>query len=239
MNEVPDETVVLFVDGCMAGEALIAFEARLAKDPLLAERVATHRWIARQIATAHGAPPETAFDKSHIARLGLSDDNVFTISDGSRSLARRRMVWGTAIGSIAASLVVGIFVGQAMFTPGTAMITNTGGRPFASGVLADGLSKQLAGDAGAVRIGVSFRTQNGICRTFRTAQGVSGLGCREGRHWLVPVMTTNSVGPATTTEYRLAGGDVAPSVMTEVDRRIVGGPLTTSQEAQLRTTGWR
>lgn len=148
-------------------------------------------------------------------------------------------MWAASVGTIAASLVVGIFVGQAMFTPGTAMIADTGGRPTASGVLADGLSNQLAGEPGPVRIGVSFKTENGICRTFRTAQGVSGLGCREGTHWLVPVMATDGADPAATTEYRLAGGDVAPSVMAEVDRRIRGEPLTTSEEAQLKMTGWR
>lgn len=238
MNDVPDETVILFVDGCMDREALIAFEARLANDPVLAKRVEAHRWMAQQIVAAHG-PPEVAVDQSLIARLGLGDDNVIGILDCRRSVARGGIIWTARISAIAASLVLGIFVGQAMLRPGTAMIANIGGRPTASGDLAYGLSNQLTGESGSVRIGVSFKTGNGICRTFRTAQGVSGLGCREGTDWLVPVMATDGADHVAATEYRLASGDVAPSVMAEVDRRIHGEPLSVAEEARMKATGWR
>lgn len=242
MNGVPDETVIAYVDGHMGDEALAEFEARLAEDPVLARRVAAHRWMAHQIVTAYGSPPEATTDDQLIARLGLADteaENIVSMSSYRRASARTGVAWTARIGLIAASLVLGIFVGQTMLMPQGGIIDDLGGRPIASGALAAALSNQLAGEKGAVRIGITFRTHEGICRTFRTEQGISGLGCREGTKWRVPAMTTEEDGDNAATEYRLAGGDVAPTIMAEVDRRIKGEPLSLSDEVRLRASHWQ
>jgi hypothetical protein len=164
---------------------------RLANDAVLAERVAAHRWMARQIVAAYGPPPEAAVDECLVARFGLGDGdgNVVAIADSRRPAARRVMIWTARIGAITASLVIGILVGQAMFTPRTAMTADTGGRLMASGVLADRLSNQLAGELGPVHIGASFRTESGICRTFRTEPSVRS-SCR---YWLADSGLATSV----------------------------------------------
>lgn len=239
MKEVSDEAVIQFVDGRMAGEELAAFEARLAQDPALAERVSAHRWITRQIVAAYGLPPEVAFDQAYLARLGLTGDNVVPISGYRKVPAARVVSWSARIGALAASLVIGVMVGQSMLAPPSGIILDSSGQLAASGVLSDRLSDQLAGEQGPVRIGVSFRAKNAVCRTFHVQQGASGLGCRQGGRWIVPIVVTDDANQNGATEYALAGGDTAPSVMAEVDRRIMGEPLTAEQETKFRAAGWR
>ena len=238
MKEVTDEAVIQFVDGCMTGDELAAFEARLAIDASLAERVSAHRWMARQIVAAYGSSPETVIDESLLDRLGLREDNVFAFPGSQKFKTSRRAVWSVATGALAASLVIGVMVGQSLVAPPNGVILESHGKVLASGELAERLSNQLTGEQGPVRIGVSFRADNGVCRTFHVSQGASGLGCREGQRWTIPIMVTDNPNPNGPTEYSLAGGDIAPSVMAEVDRRIRGEPFTAEQERQLRNGGW-
>lgn len=239
MKQVTDEAVVQFVDGCMTGAELAEFEARLATDVTLAERVSAHRWIARQIVAAYGSPPEAAIDQSHLERFGLTEDNVYPLSAIRRLKASRAFSWSVAASALAASLVIGVMVGQSMLAQPNGVILEPNGTLTASGELSERLSNQLAGQQGPVLIGVSFRADKGICRTFHVPQGASGLGCREGGRWTVPIMVTDNPNANGPTEYSLASGDIAPSVMAEVDRRIKGEPFTAAQEQQLRETGWK
>ena len=239
MKEVTDEAVIQFVDGCMTCNELAAFEARLAIDASLAERVSAHRWMARQIVAAYGSQPEAVIDQSLLDWLGLHEDNVLPFT-GTRKLKFARAVnWSVGAGALAASLVIGVMVGQSLLAPPNGLILESHGKLLASGELAERLSNQLTGEQGPVRIGVSFRADNGVCRTFHVSQGASGLGCREGEHWTIPIMVTDDSNPNRPTEYSLAGGDIAPSVMAEVDRRIKGEPFNAEQERQLRNGGWK
>lgn len=239
MKQVTDEAVVQFVDGCMTGAELAEFEARLATDVTLAERVSAHRWMVRQIVAAYGSPPDEVVDGPLLDRLGLNEDNVLPFT-GIRKLKFARAVsWSVGTGALAASLVIGVMVGQSMLAPANGVILGSNGKLLASGELSERLSDQLTGEQGQVQIGVSFRAENGVCRTFRIPQGASGLGCREGERWTVPIMVTDYPNPNGPTEYSLASGDIAPSVMAEVDRRIKGEPFTGAQEQQLRETGWK
>ena len=238
MTEFTDEAVILFVDGGMTGAELAAFEARLASDASLAERVSAHRWMVRQIVAAYGSPPDEVVDGPLRNRLGLNEDNVFSFSAIRNLKASRAIGWSVAAGALAASLVIGVMVGQSMFAPANGIILGSNGKLVASGELSDRLSNQLIGEQGQVQIGVSFRAENGVCRTFHVQQGASGLGCREGEHWIVPIMVTDNPNPNGPTEYSLASGDIAPAVMAEVDRRIKGDPFTAAQEKQLQKSGW-
>lgn len=239
MKEFTDEAVILFVDGGMTGDELAAFEARLASDASLAERVSAHRWMVRQIVAAFGTPPEGVIDQPLLDRLSLSEGNVLPFKRIQKLKFARAVNWSVGAGALAASLVMGVMVGQSMRAPANGVILGSNGKLFASGELSDRLSNQLTGEQGPVQIGVSFRAENGVCRTFHAQQGASGLGCREGERWLVPIMVTDSPNPNGPTEYSLAGGGIAPSVMAEVDRRIKGEPFTATQEKQLQKNGWK
>lgn len=239
MREFADEAVILFVDGGMTGDELAAFEESLASDASLAERVSAHRWMVRQIVAAYGSPPDEVVDRPLLDRLGSNEGNVLPFT-GIRKLKFARAVsWSVGTGALAASLVIGVMVGQSMLAPANGVILGSGGKFFASGELSEQLSSQLTGEHGPVQIGVSFRTENGVCRTFHIQQGASGLGCREGERWIVPIMVANNSNPNGPTEYSLAGSDIAPFVMAEVDRRIKGEPLSAEQERQLRNINWK
>jgi hypothetical protein len=243
LNDISDETVIAFVDGRLHGAPLAAFEERLAQDEGLAARIAAHRWMARQIVAAYGPPPETEIDDTLLARLRLGngavqDEKVVALADYRRTTTARRRIWSISIGAIAASLAAGVMIGHGMLSSGAALISGHDGQLVADGALAAGLSDRLAGQPGPIRIGISFRTASGICRTFHTPQGASGLGCRAGGQWHVPIMVAGGDSVKGGADYRLAAGGESPSVMTEVDRRIRGEPLTPAEEARLRGNGW-
>lgn len=238
MSETSDFEVIAYVDGCLDDAARAAFEARLAADPQLAERVAAHRWMTRQIVSAFGPPPGEEIEPMLLAKLGLAEPNVVPIR--SRAMRPSRPLLALlASGALAASLVAGLFIGRWIdAAPAPLLRSGPAQQLLADGVLAEGLSGNLAGQAAQVRIGMSFRTAQGICRTFSTASGMSGLGCRHGGNWTVPIVT--SAAPANGGgDYRLAAGEVAPAVMAEVDRRILGDPLGTAEEQRLRKAGWK
>lgn len=241
MTEIPDEDVIAFVDGQLDGDALFAFQALLANEPALAERVAAHRWMARQVTAAYGPPPHDKEDDGLIARLGLSHKPVRALPDVHPFTSRRTRIRIAAVTALAASIALAIIAGPTALSSTSTLVRAPDGQPIASGMLAASLSNQLAGEPGKVRIGLSFRTDKGICRTFRSDRGVSGIGCREGDHWLVPMMMTENpqTGPASSTAYRLASGDFSPAVMAEVDRRIRGEPLSPAEESRLRRRDWR
>ncbi|MCW6536982.1 anti-sigma factor family protein [Sphingomonas lycopersici] len=236
MTKISEEKVVAFVDDRLSREDRIAFEARLADDPALAARVASHRWIAQQIVAAYGTPPGDEVPAPLLDRLGLAaTDNVIAMQDRRR----RWLVPAALAGALAASLTLGIGLGRSVFGPDALVHGDRSNQLTAGAVLADGLSNNLAGQqSGPVRIGISFRTAQGICRTFSIADGPSGLGCRQGSAWTVPVVVAPEAPVGPLQEYQLAAGSIAPSVMAEVDRRITGEPLSPSEERQLRAKGW-
>jgi hypothetical protein len=238
LTDVPDETVIAFVDGRLAGEALSAFKASLANDPALADRVSAHRWMTQQIIAAYGSPPDLIADETLAARFGLLDDNVVPIPRRQAFAVRRPVAWASSIGLIAASVIGGMLLGPVISAPESGLFVEKGGQLIAAGPLAAGLSGQMSGQPGPIHIGLSFRTRDGICRTFRSAGNASGIGCRDGANWRVPMMVADGPGPDADTEYRLAAGDVPPSVMAEVDRMIKGAPLSPADEARMKAIGW-
>ena len=176
-----------------------------------------------------------------IARLGLGHKPVRALPDIHPFTSRRVRVRVAGITALAASIALAIIAVHAARTSTSTLVRVPNGPPTASGMLAASLSNQLAGEPGRVSIGLSFRTQHGICRTFRSDHGVSGIGCRDGDRWLVPMMTSEDpqTSTGTSTAYRLASGDFPPAVMEEVDRRIKGEPLSAVDEEQQRQRGWR
>ncbi|MFX6119167.1 hypothetical protein ABTE85_23145, partial [Acinetobacter baumannii] len=68
---------------------------------------------------------------------------------------------------MAATLVVGVLIGSTTIGPPQTIVrVAANGEIAATGVLADELSKQPSGTAGPVSIGMTFKTDQGICRTF-------------------------------------------------------------------------
>jgi hypothetical protein len=148
------------------------------------------------------------------------------------------------LASIAASLVVGIIIGQAMLhNSGSTTVISRDGQLLASGVLAHALTTQLASaqtDQNPVQIGVSFKSKAGdYCRTFTLHESttLTGLACRQHDDWRVQVLAQTT--PAQSGgAYRQAASEIPKSIVQTVDDIIAGDPLDAHAEAAARDKSW-
>ena len=244
MNKFSDEDVVAFIDGQMDAQAKSAFAKQAKVEPALAQCVTAHQWMARQIVAAYGQPPTNALSKAQIAQLGLERDNIFKLKARMSSLPAASIpgTWtrlAAGITAIAASLAIGFVGARTSYTPDTDILTQRDSQVFATGKLAHALSSKASGEKGQIEISMTFRTVDGVCRSFEVKPRLSGIGCQDGGHWSIPVMAESRLNQSTGRDYQLASGDISPTVMAEVDRRIVGVPLTLEQEQKVLGSGGR
>jgi hypothetical protein len=152
----------------------------------------------------------------------------------------RRPAW-PQWGALAASLAVGVLagvLGSGWFGTGGDLVRTPDGELAASGRLAKALDRRLAqqGADGDLRIGMSFVSQaGGYCRTFALG-GSSGLACRAGAGWRIPVLAD---APGHSGEYRQAAGELPPAVLDAIDARIAGSTLDAVAERAAREAGWK
>lgn len=139
---------------------------------------------------------------------------------------------------LAAALVVGVLAGSVWMTAGDDggyVATDGSGRLVARGELAGALTQQLASDArpkARVRIGVSFAARGGgYCRSF-TAGASTGLACRDGDAWRIPVLR-EAPAPAA------SRATVPAAVLEVIDERIEGMTLDAAAERAARDRGWK
>jgi hypothetical protein len=233
---VDNDKLMAFADGELPPAERAEIEQALARDPALRERVAAHRRLRAHLAQAYdGAleepvpqhlrdilePPATAAPNAEIVQLA----------------ERRAAAWSMREwGAMAASLAAGLVLAFGVIGANPPMIAATSDGLAARGPLAVALERRLAAEeGGAVRIGVSFRAQDGAyCRTFDlTRNNVSGLACRGDEGWRVDMTAAHAAGG----EVRMAGA--APEILAAVEARIAGEPLDAAAEARARDAGWR
>lgn len=254
---VSDEELMAFVDGQLSGDEAARIEAAIAADPALAKRIEAERRL-RTVLRRHYDPiaeePVPASWTAMIAAAATQDEaekRLKVISLASFRAKRAEQAareaadagrprpfaqrWGTGI-AIAASLVLGLFVGSQVTSNGPVRERN--GALVASGTLATGLDAQLAsaGDEGAVRILTSFQRQGGdYCRVF-ASQGMSGIACKDKAGWVLE-RTINGAA-AQGSEYRQAGS-AEMELMTAAQDMAQGAPLDAEQEKAAKAKGWR
>ena len=233
---VTEEELMAYADGELTGADKARIEAALADAPDLRAAVEKHRALRGQLASAY-AP---VLDEPVPSRLvdavqsKAAADNVVSIG-----AARTRRQWSVREwGAMAASLMVGLLVGAQALRPEAGPIVATNGALEARGALARALDTQLAADAGAVRIGVTFHTRAGdTCRTFAADAGaLSGLACREDARWRVDMAMRGEAHPAT--EFSTAGSETPPAVLARVEALMNGDPLDASAEKAARDRRW-
>jgi hypothetical protein len=222
----------------------------MAADPDIARRVAQHKALRGRLRAAFDKvldepPPQRLLDAARGVPSIRRQGNVIPL----RRKAPPRSAWPQWL-SLAASLVVGVLIGQALLrTSGsTGPITARDGKLVANGVLAQALSDQLAStqkDDLPVRIGMSFKSKEGdYCRTFalRESTTLAGIACHEQDGWRVQTVAQNDrhttrAQPAEGT-YRQAGSDVPRSVVQAVEDMIAGDPLDARAESAAREKNW-
>jgi anti-sigma factor RsiW len=208
---VDEEKLMAFADGELTGAERAEVEAALEHDAALRERLDAHRTIRGRLSSAF----DSALDEPVPQRL----------LDAAQP--REAEVIDIALG-----LVIGVGTMQ----QSQPMFTTADNGVVARGALSEALDTQLASDqAGAVRIGLSFRNQSGAyCRTFDlTAGSASGFACRQDSAWAVQLL---SVG-ASSGEVRQAGA--SPEVLNAVDAIIAGDALDADAERAARDANWR
>lgn len=229
---VDNEKLMAFADGELGGEERAEIEAALASDARLRAQLAAHRRLRAQVSAAFdGALAEPVPARMQAAFEAKPGAEIVTLAE------RRRATWSAREWSaMAASIAAGLCLGIGFMTTHAPLIAPTAEGLVARGDLARALNSQLSSEeAGAVRIGLTFRDQDGgLCRTFDlTRNATSGLACREGDAWTV-AMTAQGGGGG---DMRMAGG--AEEIMNAVTARISGDPLDADEESRARANDWR
>jgi hypothetical protein len=219
-----DLIVAAYVDRELDGEANARFEAEMARDPALAEQVAAQRRLRQRLAGAYDPV--------------LAEPVPLRLMAATANHRPGRRFGPAHWGAVAASLVVGVVVGRMALPQQQGPLSADRGALAARGQLAQVLDERLAEDVGPIRVSLSFRANDGrYCRTFHSAPDrLAGLACRENGRWRARTVTTWT---PSATDYRLAGTETPPEVLSAVEAVIAGEPLDAAAERAARDRGWR
>jgi hypothetical protein len=241
-----DETLMAYADGELEPARRAEIAAALEKDPALAARVEKHRALRAKVAGAFAAvvkdpvPERLRVAAGDAAPEQRVRGNVVQFpTRGNRASATpwRAREWL----AMAASLVLGVVISWRAFAPeNPEMITASHGGLAARGALATALDRQLASNpaGGAVSIGLTFKARDGsYCRSFALrASGTSGLACRSGGEWRIPVTASADAAGG---DIRQAASSIPSAVMQAIEARIAGDVLAAPEETKARDAGWK
>jgi len=248
-----DERWMAYVDGELDATQRAAFEAELAGNAQLAQRVREQLALRRRLAEAYACDLDEPVPERLLAAADARPAGGVVDLAGAReqrNVARRtaralRDWHWPEWGAIAASLLIGVLAGRMVDGDAAAPLAGApGGALVARGALAGALSTQLASRVAAdapVRVGISFVARSGpYCRSFVMTHPsqLAGLACREGDQWAIQLVT-----PAGRDEaiggYRAAGSALPPALLHAIDERIAGAPLDAAAEADAARRGWQ
>lgn len=238
LHELPPELLMAYADGELDPILTKQVERAIAQDPELAAQVKQHKQLRAMLADrfqpiAEAPVPEKFMNMLEPAKV--VDLAGARATRNAPSATQRWRYWGTG-GAIAASLVLGLMIGQGI---NQGPVGSRDGALVASGALAQTLDTQLAAaqpiDA-PVRILVSFQDQSGqLCRSFSGA-ALSGIACQDGKGW---VLRQTRGGVATQkAEFRQAGSADA-ALLADAQAMMDGDPLDANGEARAKANGWR
>ena len=223
-----EEEFFAWLDGELAPAEAARVEARVAADSALAAEAKAHRAM-------------TAGLRAAFAPVMTPKSEVVDFAAKRAEQSRRRSAGLPQWAAIAATLAVGIGLGtmvdqrRADGSP----VALEGGQMVAAASLDRTLTRQLASaeqQGKAMRIGLTFRNQQGeLCRTF-SGSAATGLACRDGDNWRIEGLYGTSEAKAG--DYRMAAG-ADPRLGALVDSMIEGEPLDATAEAAAKQSGWR
>ena len=232
MND--DEEFYAWLDGELDADRAARVEARIAALPELAARAAEHRRLMANLQNAFapvleaGAPPPS-FSSAEV------------IDFGARAAGRetRRPLFGVPQwAAMAATLALGLLVGNLASRGAYSPVAVDNGRLVAAGSLDQALDTQLASapNGAGARIGLTFRDAKGhICRSFQEG-AATGLACRDTGQWHIQGVFQGAEGQAS--DYRMAAGQ-DPRLAALIDQTVAGEPFDAAQERAARQQGWR
>lgn len=227
---IDPETLMAYADGELDDLTAKRVERAIAEDPALAKQVEAHRVLRARIA-GHFAPVAKEVVPERLA--ALLQGNVIDMKD-TRKTRPSRMPSRGSVAAIAATLVIGLLVGQAVdLNPSP--IASRDDTLVAQASLARALDTQLASEQpsnAATRIGLSFRDKSGaVCRTFEGA-ALAGIACHTGKDWQLKQVMSG----AAQTDYRQAG---SAETLAAAEAMMAEGPFDADAERTARDGGWR
>ena len=242
---IDDARLIAYVDGELDARGRAEVEAALAADPLLAARLARHRELKIRLARTFDPVALEAVPERLRAAAGASSgpDNVVRLADRRtppRVKTVRPFKW-PAWSPIAASLAVGVIAGYALSHQDAGPLSaRSDGVLAVQGDLARALDSDPTGEAGPIRVGLSFRTAANYCRAFQMdARRLAGVACKEGPGWVARMTTTTAPVAGPQPAYRTAASALPPAVLTAVGQMMVGQSLDRAGEDRARAKGWR
>lgn len=233
---IEDEKFFAWLDGELGPAEAAAMEAKVAADPQLQQLAEQHRELGTQLKGAFdpiaAAPVPERFRTAIRPPAEVIDFAVAKRGRSARS-ARSLPPWA----AIAATLLVGVYVGTMMPQPSGSPVQVQGGKLYAASALNHALDTELASaPAGDIRIGLTFRDQAGeICRSFSGSAG-SGLACHEGTRWKLKGLFAAPEGQGDS--YRMAAG-MDTNLASMVDSTMAGEPFDAASEKAARDRHWR
>jgi len=229
-----DEEFFAWLDGELDGEAAARVAALVAASPELSARADAHRQLAAGLRAAFDPAMAEAVVPP---RFGSAE--VIDLGGEFRESQKRRSWFGMPQwAAMAASLALGLFVGNLVGDRPAGPVQNRDGKLVAAASLDQALDKQLAsvGAVDGTRVGLTFRDRQGsICRSFRDGTA-SGLACRTEGDWQIRGLFQGAEGQAG--EYRMAAGE-DPRLVALIDETIVGEPFDAVQERAALERSWR
>jgi hypothetical protein len=248
---VTDEMLMAYADGELDAPTRARVAEELAKQPELAQKVEQHRALRAQLKSAFDPVLEEPVpERLQSLTKAASQSSVTDIAQARELKAKKRIPmatnWAMNWLPIAASVVLGIFIGfVAVNRDRDAVIAQANGLT-AKGVLARALTEDLASrpnEKSPVRIGVSYQAKSGdVCRTFAMTdeRSLAGVACHEKEasrdSWRIRMLVP--IDPASGANYRTAASAIPLAVLDQVNREIQGEPFDADQEAQLAARGW-
>ncbi len=241
-----DVQIHAYVDGVLDAETSARLEADSGGDAALAARIAQQRELRTLLRAEFDPVLEEPIPRRLRAALAgpAPGAAVMPIGAARKEVARARPVWSMREwGAIAATLVLGVLVGQLGFRGSSNLPIETDQGSFvAAGFLDTALSTQVAGTApesAAARIGLTFRAAAGeYCRTFALQTGAGGVACRRSGRWSVEVLERAGARPVEPGGFRQASSALSPAMLGAINALGGGDPLTAEEERQRLGSGW-
>ena len=225
---ISEEVLAAYADGELNDLERLKVERAVLADPDLRRQLDQQIGLRARF-SGHFAPvaDEPVSARFRILLTGVTEDDKVVSINAARERRRLAMPVWRNLAAIAATLVVGIFVGHYSASVGDTTI----GAPLAQGSLATALNSQLASSqapSAPIRIGVSFRNQDdALCRTYASVSQ-QGIACKQGGNWIINTATWNTqIRPAT--DYRQASA-TDPLIMQAAQAMMKGDALNAEAE---------
>jgi hypothetical protein len=231
-----DEKFFAWLDGELDGAEAAEMAARVDSDPELAALAEQHRAMQACMKSVFDAVEDAPVPEQ---LLGATKSNVVNLAERrERRLQSSRFGGLPQWAMIAATLVLGVFLGTLLPGQSDTPVQLRDGHMYAASILDRALDSELASgpSGGPIRIGLTFRDSGGaICRSF-TGTAATGLACRDAGRWRVRGLFP--AGEGQSGDYRMAAG-MDPNLAALVGSTMVGEPMDAAQEQAARKRGWR